>query len=170
MISPGSIDTNDLSPNAGILGTQIADNTIQFRNLLSTDVFKIGLKGTYTFPSFGNLTHGTSSSTTATIPHNLRLVPIISCSSLLVAANNPWGIPVYTPWNTIVTTAYAFPYPIYSITIPDTTTSSNIIYTISAAADVTNLYLYFLATNFSTTTTYGTLPQTINYTVYANGV
>jgi hypothetical protein len=48
-LSPGSIDTNDLSPNAGILGTQIADNTIQFRNLLQTDVFKVVESGSFSF-------------------------------------------------------------------------------------------------------------------------
>lgn len=31
--SPGNLDTSDISANAGILGTQIADNTIQTRNI-----------------------------------------------------------------------------------------------------------------------------------------
>lgn len=39
-LEPGSITGQDISPNANILGTQIADRTIQLRNL-STDTFGI---------------------------------------------------------------------------------------------------------------------------------
>jgi len=37
-LQSGSIDTNDLSANAGILGTQIADGTIQTRNIATQAV------------------------------------------------------------------------------------------------------------------------------------
>lgn len=44
-ISPGEIIGADLSPNANILGTQIADKTLQLRNL-SDDTFGIIRSGT----------------------------------------------------------------------------------------------------------------------------
>lgn len=78
-LEPGQIIGTDLSPNANILGTQIADKTLQFRNF-SEDVFKIALKGTTTVPGHtltGAAGTYTQNQSSITIAHNLGYVPAI---------------------------------------------------------------------------------------------
>lgn len=77
---PDLITNTDIAPTAGILGTQIADYTIQTRNIAPQailalqiqdgDVFKIISKGSTTFDVTG---------TTANIlvPHGLDYAPIV---------------------------------------------------------------------------------------------
>lgn len=69
--SQGNLDHSDLSANAGILGTQIADKSLQLRNL-SDDAFGIVLSGTATV----TITSGdTGQTVVTTIPHNLGFAP-----------------------------------------------------------------------------------------------
>lgn len=76
---PGQIVGADLSPTANILGTQIADKTLLFRNF-SEDTFKIVKTGTKTLSGYtvalsaGNYTTG---GVTDTVAHNLGFVPAV---------------------------------------------------------------------------------------------
>lgn len=78
-LSPGEITSSDLSPNAGILGTQLADNTIQLRNL-TDDTFRIVMSGSIAIPDVSGFTAAAgkfnSSSATTTVAHNLGYVPV----------------------------------------------------------------------------------------------
>lgn len=70
-LSEGQITSTDISPNAGILGTQIADNTIQLRNLADS-TFRIVKTDTVTFSKAAN-----SNSASLTVAHGLGYAPAI---------------------------------------------------------------------------------------------
>lgn len=77
-INPGEIIGSDLSPNANILGTQIADNTILLRNL-TDDTFRIVQTGTGTAGAITttNSSAGTWTTKSVQVPvaHNLGYAP-----------------------------------------------------------------------------------------------
>lgn len=77
-LEPGQIIGTDLSPTANILGTQIADKTLQFRNFTEA-VFKIVSTGSATTPSGSPTTAAGyyAGTLTTTVAHNLGFVPMV---------------------------------------------------------------------------------------------
>lgn len=90
--APGQITGTDLSPNANILGTQIADRTLQFRNF-SEDVLKVAETATATITggSVGNGAQHTFT-TSITFSGQYSAIPIIlAFSSTGGTAGNLFG-------------------------------------------------------------------------------
>lgn len=95
-LDSGEITSQDLSPNAGILGTQIADKTIEARNLADgviptsaitdgDDIFIINDVLTASF----SITPATTGTSTVTITHNLGYVPLVQ--AFVDITNNQWS-------------------------------------------------------------------------------
>lgn len=75
MLQSGQITSTDLSPNAGILGTQIADKTLQFRNF-NEDTFKVvNPGGTAATVSLTNGSYTAVKTWTTTVAHNQNRTP-----------------------------------------------------------------------------------------------
>lgn len=79
--APGQITGTDLSATANILGTQIADKTLQFRNF-NEAVFKIIASGTGVAPGFtlsaaGTNTFSGSGTNSYPLPGELNFIPSI---------------------------------------------------------------------------------------------
>jgi len=133
-LNPGEITSTDLSPNAQILGTQIADNTIQLRNL-TDDTFRVVAVKTGTIPSFTVSNPGAGNFGTnlvsITIPHNLGYVPAI----LGYATNTAGDYLLSIPWSTNSGSG-------------TTASWTTLYYTV----DNTNIYAYFEATAYGNTT------------------
>lgn len=68
------VTNHDLAPDAGILGTQIADKTIQLRNI-SDDVFGIVASGTYTLALSNPIIKDEIDS--GSVAHNLGFAPVL---------------------------------------------------------------------------------------------
>lgn len=69
-IAPGEITTTDLSPNANIQGTQIADKTLQWRNFAG-DVLQVIKKGSFNVSSSG------ATLNTSSVAHGLSFTPVV---------------------------------------------------------------------------------------------
>jgi hypothetical protein len=135
-LSSGEITTIDLSPNANIQGTQIADNTIQFRNLAG-NVFKVIASNTISLvqsPITGTAGIYTGLFNQATTPHGLSYTPGIQ--SYLVLGGNFIPMP-YTAINSINSSSMAW-------------------VTYYIATDATNLYFNYQGNIFGGGTLAGT--------------
>ena len=70
-LESGQIIQDDISPNAGILGTQIADKTLSLRNL-SDDTFGIVASGIHVLTRSAN-----TNTQVDTVAHGLSFIPTI---------------------------------------------------------------------------------------------
>lgn len=149
-LEPGQIVGQDLSPNANILGTQIADKTLLFRNF-SEDVFKIVSTGT------ASVTVGsgdTANDKQTIVAHGLGFTPIV-----IAFIQNPTS-DIQNASGEILC-----PFAIYG----DTTTGSHptvllpMIQYYYAGADSTNVYFNVLS---SDVTFYLQLQNTFHFKYY----
>jgi hypothetical protein len=100
-LNSGEITGADLSPNANILGTQIADNTIQLRNLTDS-TFRIVTTGTasVSLSSFsGSAGNYTVSHSTTDVAHGLSVAPVV-IAYITPNGSPPYRLMPYTSMNT----------------------------------------------------------------------
>lgn len=149
----GQLTGTDLSPAAGILGTQIADKTLQFRNF-SEDTFKIVRSGTATVTVGSGDSYTTK---TTTVAHGLGFTPI-------VLAFIDAQADLFTAGGRVLT-----PYTMYESTTTSAGTGflNNQVYVViayfTATADNTNLYFNI---GTSSTTFYSQLQKSWVFTYY----
>lgn len=139
-LESGQIIGTDLSPNANILGTQIADKTLQLRNFAAgtfpASVLQITSSGTTSIPS-------TTSLNTVSIAHGLSYQPFLVAfaQSNIFGAGQTYLLPhLVTATNSAVTGAF-----VISVEFGAYTDSSNINFYIRSAGVSANATItYFL--------------------------
>lgn len=146
--APGQLDTNDISPNAGIQGNQLADGTLQARNfapnvipaaaLPINQVFKIVKSGTIT--TTASLVANTT--TVISTPHGLGFTPAyIMYQGLNTGTFYPdSGIPV----GFMVASGGGIQFTRYIFTSIDAINININIFSGGTATDVTRTFTYYL--------------------------
>lgn len=140
-LQPGEIIGPDLSPNAQILGTQIADNTIQLRNL-TDDTFRILSKGQLSVSSAGAPTNFSF------VAHGLSFAPIVlgfldgvTISGVTTSGSLP--LPTYTNL-TVDTVGHQVKFATYLQAFSDTTNIYALLFNATGSAVPAITVTYYL--------------------------